>query len=232
MVLISVCGFPEAEHFSALVENFRLLCRAGRRELAGILLRPGAESMRFIEKFGKKGVDVLQGFFRAGQEIVENGKVSKEVEELVSKEWTKNRRGFQEQANLFMTVRLEHGERSRRGEETRPFEEVVKRDIRILLGGMAVSFKREVAKDLKATVQFDVTGEQPGQWYYEIMDGYCAFREGKVDHPTLMIHTPSEVWAAISNGDLDGAKAFMEKKYTAEGDLNLLMRFKSLFGER
>jgi len=230
MVLISVCGFPEVEHFSALVENFRLLSRMGRRELAGVLLRPGAESMRFIEKLGKKGEDVLNGFYRAGQEIVEKGRISQEVEEIVRQEWTKNRRGFQDQANLFMTIRLEHGERTRRGEEKRPFEEAIKEDIRILLGGMAVSFKREAAGDLEATIQFDVTGKQPGRWYYQIKDGYCAFKEGKLDHPTLTIHTPSEVWLAISKGELDGAKAFMEKKYTAKGDLNLLMRFQSLFG--
>ncbi|MDH4266390.1 MAG: SCP2 sterol-binding domain-containing protein, partial [Deltaproteobacteria bacterium] len=97
-------------------------------------------------------------------------------------------------------------------------------------GGMAVTLKPEMAGDLKATIQFDVSGRQAGQWYYEIADGYCAFREGQLDHPTLTIHTPSEVWLAISRGELDGAKAFMEKRYSAEGDLSLLMRLKSLFG--
>jgi len=230
IVLISVCGFPEVSHFDALVENFRLIARAGRRKLAGVLLRPGAESMLFLEKLGKKGEEVLQGFYRAGQEIVEKGEVSKEVEEIVSQEWTKNRRGFQEQANLFWKIRMEFEERASRGQENRPFEEVIKEDIRILLGGMAVIFKPEVAGDLKATIQFDVIGKQPGQWYYEIADRYCAFKEGKLDHPTLTIHTSSEIWLAISKGELDGAKAFMEKKYTVEGDLGLLMRLKSLFG--
>lgn len=186
--------------------------------------------MRFIEKLGKKGEDVLNGFYRAGQEIVEKGRVSPEVEEIVSQEWTKNRRGFQEQANLFWNIRMEHAERTRRGEEKRPFEEAVKEDIRIILGGMAVGFKREEAGDLQARIQFDVTGKQPGQWYFEIKDGYCAFREGKVDNPTFTVHTPSEVWLAIARGELDGAQAFMEKKYTAEGDFNLLLRIKSLFG--
>ena len=230
MVLISVCGFPEGGHFDALVENFRLLARSGRRKLAGVLLRPGAESLLFMEKLGKKGEEVLQGFYRAGQEIVAKGEVSKKVEDIVSQEWTKNRRGFQEQANLFWKIRMEFGERASRGEEKRSFEEVVKEDIRILLGGMAVSFRREVAPDLKATIQFDVSGKQAGQWYYEIADGHCTFKEGKADHPTLTIHTPSEIWLAIANGELEGAKAFMEKQYSAEGDIGLLMRLKSLFG--
>lgn len=229
MVLISVCGFPEWNHFAALVENFRLLSRASGKNLAGILLRPGAESMLFIDRLGKKGEAVLQGFYQAGQEIVEKGAVSKEVEEIVRQEWTENRRGFQEQANLFWTIRLEHAEHARRGEEKRPFEEAIREDIRMILGGMAASFNRQAAGDLQATIQFHVSGKQPGQWYYEIQGGSCAFKEGQVDHPTLTFHTPSEVWLAISKGELDGARAFMEKKYTAEGDLNLLLRFKNLF---
>ncbi|MGA2465252.1 MAG: SCP2 sterol-binding domain-containing protein, partial [Thermodesulfobacteriota bacterium] len=54
--------------------------------------------------------------------------------------------------------------------------------------------------------------------------------EGKVDSPTLTIKTPSEIWLAIANGELDGQKGFMEGKYTAVGDMSLLMRMKSLFG--
>jgi putative sterol carrier protein len=84
---------------------------------------------------------------------------------------------------------------------------------------------------LRATIQFDVSGSQPGQWYYDIQDGHCAFKEGKAESPNLTIHTPAEIWLAISKGELEGGKAFLEKKYTVEGDLNLLMRFKSLFGD-
>jgi hypothetical protein len=36
---------------------------------------------------------------------------------------------------------------------------------------------------------------------------------------------------AIALGRMDGAKAFLEKKYTAEGDLSLLMGFKKFFGQ-
>jgi putative sterol carrier protein/putative NADPH-quinone reductase len=229
VVLISVCGFPEKDHFRALVENFRLLSRFGGRELVGVLLRPGSESMRFIDRMGKKGEEVLRGFYRAGQEVVEKGKISPETEEVVSQEWTQNRRGFQDQANLFWNLCMEHAERTRRGEETRLLDEALKNDIRLILGGMAVGLNREEAKNLRATIQFDIRGKQPGEWYFEIKDGNCVFKEGKVDNPTLTIHTPSEIWLAISFGELDGAQAFMEKKYTAEGDSQLLMRLKSLF---
>jgi multimeric flavodoxin WrbA/putative sterol carrier protein len=231
MVLISVCGFPEIDHFKALVEQFRLLARSGQRQLAGVLLRPGSESMLFIERLGEKGKRVLKGFYRAGQEIVEKGKVSAETEEIVSRNWTNNLRAFREQANVFWDVRMDYAEKVRQGKESRSFEEAVKEDIRIILEGMAALFKGEAAAGLRAAIQFDVSGSQPGQWYYDIQDGYCAFKEGKAENPNLTIHTPAEVWLGISKGELEGGKAFLEKKYTADGDLSLLMRFKSLFGD-
>jgi putative sterol carrier protein len=95
---------------------------------------------------------------------------------------------------------------------------------------MAATFNGKAAGDLKATIQFEVTGKQPGQWYLSIENGKCTYREGKTDTPTLTIQTPSEVWLAIANKELSGQQAFMEGKYSAQGDMGLLMRLKSLFG--
>jgi putative sterol carrier protein len=95
---------------------------------------------------------------------------------------------------------------------------------------MAVSFNSQAAGDLKATIQFEVTGKQAGDWFLSIENGKCTYHEGKVDSPTLTIKTPSEIWLAIANKEVDGQQAFMEGKYTVAGDITLLMRMKSLFG--
>jgi len=90
-------------------------------------------------------------------------------------------------------------------------------------------FNPEAAGDLEAVVQFRVTGKEPGDYYLRIADGECQAYEGVHPSPTLTIHTPSEVWMAISKGELDGAQAMLEGKYHIEGDLGLLMRFERLF---
>jgi putative sterol carrier protein len=97
---------------------------------------------------------------------------------------------------------------------------------------MALMFNNQIAGDLKATIQFKVTGKQTGNWYLSIENGRCIFNEGLVDSPTLTIKTPSEVWLAIANKEIDGQQAFMEGKYTATGDMNLLMRLRTLFGSQ
>jgi len=94
---------------------------------------------------------------------------------------------------------------------------------------MALVFDAQAAGDLKAVAQFDVSGDEPGPYYLRIAEGKCAAFEGVHPKPTLTIHTPSEVWLAISRGKLDGAQAMMSGKYTIEGDLGLLIRFNQLF---
>ena len=103
-------------------------------------------------------------------------------------------------------------------------------DMRLLLRGMAAAFNSQAARDLKVTIQFEVTGRQPGDWFLSIDTGKCTYHEGKTNSPNLTIKTPSEVWLAISNKEMDGQQAFMEGKYIATGDMSILMRMKTLFG--
>jgi putative sterol carrier protein len=90
-------------------------------------------------------------------------------------------------------------------------------------------FNPAAGGDLEAVVQFDVSGAEPGQYYLDIAAGQCRAYAGTHAAPTLTIHTPSDVWLQISNGDLDGAQAMMAGQYTVEGDLGLLIRFNQLF---
>jgi putative sterol carrier protein len=101
---------------------------------------------------------------------------------------------------------------------------------REVIAGTPTTFNAEAAGDMVAVIYYKVTGEEPGDYYLEIADGTCTFHEGTPASPTLTIETPSEVWVAISTGQVDGQQAFMEQKYKASGDFGLLMKLNSLFG--
>jgi len=58
--------------------------------------------------------------------------------------------------------------------------------------------------------------------------GTCTFHEGTCK-AKLTIHTPSDVWVAISNGEMDGQQAFMQGKYRVEGNFSLLMKLDDFF---
>jgi len=95
--------------------------------------------------------------------------------------------------------------------------------------GMPTVFNAEAAGDLSAEIQFVVGGEEPGAYYLHIETGACSFHEGEAASPSLTIKTPSEIWLAISRGEMDGQAAFMGQKYTVEGDFTLLMKLNDLF---
>jgi putative sterol carrier protein len=102
-------------------------------------------------------------------------------------------------------------------------------DMRIVLRDMAAKYDPQANPGLKAVVQFDVTGKQEGYWFLAIENDQCTFNEGRHANPSVTIKTPSEVWLAIANKELDGSQAFMQGKFKTEGNLMLMMQLKNLF---
>jgi multimeric flavodoxin WrbA/putative sterol carrier protein len=100
---------------------------------------------------------------------------------------------------------------------------------RELLQIMPSILDRSAAKGLHATIEFQVTGDEVFNAHLNIADGVCTYSDGPADSPGVVIKTPASVWLAISRGELDGQTAFMNGKFTVEGDLTLLFKMKSLF---
>ena len=101
--------------------------------------------------------------------------------------------------------------------------------LRQTIASMPAVFNAQTAGELKAVIQYDVCGNDPGQYHTLIAGGTCTAYEGRHPSPTLTIHTPSDVWLRISRGDLDGVAALLQGLYTADGDLSLLTRMSALF---
>ena len=97
------------------------------------------------------------------------------------------------------------------------------------IAGMPTVFNADSVGDLSADIQFVVSGEELGVYYLHIEAGACTFHEGESASPTLTIKTPSEIWLAISRDEMDGQAAFMEQKYTVEGDFSLLLKLNEFF---
>jgi putative sterol carrier protein len=101
--------------------------------------------------------------------------------------------------------------------------------MRQTIEGMALVFDPSAAGDLSASIQFDVSGADPGVYHLDIADGDCRFGLGPSDRPTLTVATPSEVWERISAGEVSGRDALADGLYEVRGDASLLMRMDRLF---
>jgi len=98
--------------------------------------------------------------------------------------------------------------------------------------GMAHKFNPEEAKDLEATIQFNIASaaqEAKDHYVLSISGGSCDFSVGSIPGPSLTINTPADVWLKISRKELNGTLAFLTGRYSIKGNLRLLTRMDALF---
>ncbi|MFZ0547112.1 MAG: SCP2 sterol-binding domain-containing protein [Candidatus Promineifilaceae bacterium] len=98
-----------------------------------------------------------------------------------------------------------------------------------LFAMMPNAFDVEKAKDLNATVQFDLSGEGGGQYYVQVAGGEVSTAKGTADSPTATIHMAADDYKKMVAGELNPVNAFMTQKIKVEGDLSTVMKFQTLF---
>ena len=230
VVLISNCGFPERRHFSGLAETFRRFTDDPDSELVGKILCPMGELLGQPEL-----QDSFDWYFEAarsaGREVVKRGNITPKTQAILDRELVPTETGVM-LANAYWDSQIAAPQVERETAEPGqplPPPTAPLTTLREMIAGMPLAFNAQAASDLRAVIQFVVSGEGSGQYYLRIDEGRCVAFEGEHLNPALTIRTPSEVWLAISRGELDGAQAMMQGKYTIEGDLGLLIRFFELF---
>jgi hypothetical protein len=101
------------------------------------------------------------------------------------------------------------------------------RTARELISGMPGGFVG--GRDIRAEIQFDISGEGGGKMVLSMADGRCTFREGEAVSPRLTIRSPGPVWLKVARGEVNRAKALMDGLYRVEGDMGLLLKMGELF---
>lgn len=97
-VIISVCGFPEIEHFQSLDLNFEQIARAYKAKIIGKIYRPSSEAL-------KQGAPVFKSYLKncylAGKEVVANEKITDETQKKLYKDFVMPKFLFRFMANIF-----------------------------------------------------------------------------------------------------------------------------------
>jgi len=98
-----------------------------------------------------------------------------------------------------------------------------------LFKAMPYGLNKELAQDVNAIIQFYLTGEEPTEGFLIINDLKCKFEYGSHPNPKTTVKSDSKLWLDISNGDISGSKAFINKEYEVEGDSTILLKLNALF---
>jgi putative sterol carrier protein len=238
-VLISNAGFPEHHHFSGLKETFRLFVDASNSELGGMICCSAGELLH-QEPLQDQLAWYLEASRQAGRQVVEQGFISSETQAILDRSLVEDPAVYANMANEHWRssgVEMIEGNGGAGASSPSPSSAPgtllpppqSQDTMRDLVAGMATVFNPKEAGDLEAVIQFRVRGEGAGNYYLDIVPGSCVAYEGEHPDPTMIINTPSDVWMAISHGEMNGATALMTGRYSVKGNMALLMRLNKLF---
>ncbi len=90
-------------------------------------------------------------------------------------------------------------------------------------------FDTDAAQGLNAVFQFEITGDDGGNWNIVIQDGTCEIVEGSHAEPTVTLTMSAETWLGMINKEINGMQAFMGGQLKASGDIMLAQRVEQLF---
>jgi putative NADPH-quinone reductase/putative sterol carrier protein len=103
------------------------------------------------------------------------------------------------------------------------------KSIKELFEAMPYGLNQNLAKGIDTIIQFHLTGEEPTDGYLTIKELECTYTEGTHQNPKTTIKSDSKLWLAISNNEVSGDQAFINKEYTADGDMTILLKLSELF---
>ena len=94
---------------------------------------------------------------------------------------------------------------------------------------MPEAFLAEKAGDMRATYQFNLSGEGGGDWAVTIADGACTVMEGQAEKPNVTIGMDAADFVEMISGELQPVVAFMQGKIKLQGDTSLDLKFQDIF---
>ncbi len=86
----------------------------------------------------------------------------------------------------------------------------------------------EKLKGLDFSLQFNITGDDGGEWVLEIKDQQSKISEGAADNPKITLKMKDKDFVKLVNGELSGQKAFMSGKLKFKGDMNTGIKLQKL----
>ena len=97
-----------------------------------------------------------------------------------------------------------------------------------LFEAMPARLNSAAAAKVNKTIQWNITGDDPGVWAIQINDGAARLFPGGIEKPDVTFTVTSKDWLTIAEGKLNAMNAFMTGKLKVAGDMGLAMKVPQL----
>src|SRR4029077_6078740 len=94
---------------------------------------------------------------------------------------------------------------------------------------MGATLTADSSKGVNATIQFNLSGDNGGQWYVAIKDGKADVQQGTAPSANMTLSMTAQDYVDMITGKLNGQMAFMSGKLKISGDMGLAMKMQTLF---
>lgn len=94
---------------------------------------------------------------------------------------------------------------------------------------MPEQFNADAAAGVDAIFQFNLTGDNGGQYWINIQNQEIDVNEGEHDNPDITITATGDDYLKLVNGEMAAMSAFMAGKIKVKGSMGLAMKLQSIF---
>jgi putative sterol carrier protein len=90
-------------------------------------------------------------------------------------------------------------------------------------------FDQDAAEGITAIYQFDLSGQDGGQYYLVVDGGACQVHEGRHPEPDVTFVMSGEDCLRVLEGKLDGPSVFLSGRLQVTGDFGLAVQLRAMF---
>ena len=101
--------------------------------------------------------------------------------------------------------------------------------VRAFFDALPTRFHAAAAEGVTAVYQFDLSGDEGGQYQLHIAGQTCRVSPGLHPSPNVTLRMAGEDCVAILEGRLNGVSAYLNGRLRVDGDIGLAMRLAAFF---